>query len=80
MNTSELKLKLFRQIDTLEKSKLEKVYRLLLDWINESDDSEQWNTLSESKRKGLKDALEEMNHSEGTEHQSVMKKYKEKYA
>lgn len=80
MNTSELKLKLFRQIDTLEKSKLEKVYGLFLNLLNSDDDSEQWNTLSESRKQGLLNALEEMNHSEGAEHQSVMEKYKTKYA
>jgi len=78
MNTN--KLKLFRQIDALEDSKLQQVYGLLLNLVNTEDDTEQWNSLSETKRQGLIDALSEMNHSEGIEHQSIIEKYKQKYA
>jgi hypothetical protein len=34
MSSAELKLKLFREIDTLDKSKLERVYGLFVNFIN----------------------------------------------
>jgi len=80
MSTSELKLKLFREIDTLEKSKLEQIYGLVLNFINNDNDTEEWNTLTTTQQKGLLDAIEEMNSSEGIEHKKVMAKYKNKYA
>jgi hypothetical protein len=81
MSTSELKLKLFREIDSLEKSKLEQIYGLVLNFINnDNDDTEEWNTLTITQQKGLLDAIEEMNSSEGIEHKKVMAKYKNKYA
>ena len=80
MNTAELKLKLFREIDTLEKSKLEQVYGLLFNFIHQENDTEEWNSLSKTQQKGLIDAIDEMNSSEGVDHKSIMKKYKAKYA
>jgi len=80
MSTAELKLKLFREIDTLEKSKLEQIYGLVLNFINKDNDTEEWNTLSSAQQKGLLNAIEEMNSSEGIDHKKVMEKYKNKYA
>ncbi len=80
MSTAELKLKLFREIDTLEKSKLEQVYGLFINFIHQKNDTEEWNKLSKTQQKGLIDAIEEMNSSEGIDHAAIMDKYKKKYA
>lgn len=80
MSTAELKLKLFREIDTLEKSKLEQIYGLVLNFINKDNDTEEWNALTTTQQKGLLDAIEEMNSSEGMDHKKVMEKHKNKYA
>jgi hypothetical protein len=80
MSTAELKLKLFREIDTLEKSKLEQIYGLVLNFINKDNDTEEWNNLSPTQQRGLLDAIEELNSSEGIDHKKVMEKYKNKYA
>jgi len=80
MSTAELKLKLFREIDTLEKSKLEQIYGLVHNFINKDNDTEEWNALTSTQQKGLIDAIEEMNSSEGIDHKIVMEKYKNKYA
>lgn len=80
MSTAELKLKLFREIDTLEKSKLEQIYGLVLNFINKDNDTEEWNALSINQQKGLSDAIEEMNSSNGIDHQKVIEKHKSKYA
>jgi len=80
MSTAELKLKLFREIDTLEKSKLEQIYGLVFNFINKDNDTEEWNALTPTQRKGLTDAIEEMNSSEGIDHKIVMEKHTKKYA
>ena len=80
MSTAELKLKLFREIDTLEKSKLEQVYGLLLHFIHKQKDTEEWNSISPEQQKGLLDAMEEMNSSQGIDHSVIMDNYRKKYA
>ncbi len=80
MSSAELILKLFREIDTLEKSKLEQIYGLVLNFINKDNDTEEWNTLTTTQQKGLLDAIEEMNSSVGIDHKKVMGKHKNKYA
>tara|TARA_R110002072_G_scaffold48716_11_gene133207 strand:+ start:6085 stop:6327 length:243 start_codon:yes stop_codon:yes gene_type:complete len=79
MDTSELKLKISRQIETLEKSKLQQVYDLVLKLMKKEPAANQWDDLSKAQQQGLLDAIEEMNISEGVEHQSVIDKYKQKY-
>ncbi|MBX9808069.1 MAG: hypothetical protein K2X95_09770, partial [Flavobacteriaceae bacterium] len=68
----------FREIDTLEKSKLEQIYGLVLNFINKDNDTEEWNTLSTTQQKGLLDAIEELNSTDGIDHKKVMEKYKYK--
>jgi len=82
MNTAELKLKLHREIETLEKSKLEHIYGLVQNLINQDDSTEEWNDLTKTQQKGLLSAIDEMNSSEGMDqdHQKIMDKYKNKYA
>ena len=80
MNTAELKLKLFREIDILDKSKLEQVYGILLNFINTENDNTDWDLLSKNQQKGLVDAIDEMNFSDGINHQYVIEKYKLKHA
>ena len=80
MSTAEIKLKLFREIDTLDKSKLEQVYGLLFNFLNKENDTEEWNSLSQMQQSGLLEAIEELDSSEGIDHQSIMDKFRKKYA
>ena len=80
MNTAELKLKLHLEIETLENSQLEQVYGVVLNFLNQDNDTEEWNALSTTQQKGLLNAIEEMNSWEGIEHKEIMEKYKNKYA
>lgn len=80
MSTAELKLKLFREIDTLEKSKLEQIYGIVLNFINKKNDTEEWNALTSTQQKGIQDAIDEMNISNGLDHNELIEKYTNKYA
>ena len=50
MTVSDLKLKLFRQIDSLEKGKLEEIYGVLLNYINGQKDVSEWDKLSDNQK------------------------------
>jgi hypothetical protein len=79
MTVSDLKLKIFRQIDSLEKNRLEEFYGLLLNYINGKKDISDWEKLTESQKQGLLDAIDELNAGEGSLHKDVIDKFRKKY-
>jgi hypothetical protein len=79
MTTSELKLRLFRQIDSLEKSKLEEVYGVVTNYINGNRDLSEWDKLSDIQKQGIIDAIEEIKEGKGIPNKLVMDKIRKKY-
>jgi len=79
MTTADLKLRLFRQIDTLEKGKLEELYGLVINYINGQKDVSDWDSLSESQKQGIFDGIEEIESGKGIPHNTVISKYRNKY-
>lgn len=53
MDTADLKLNLFRQIDKLDQDKLKEVYGVLLNYINNQDNTEEWDELTKEQQKGI---------------------------
>lgn len=72
MDTADLKLKLFRQIDELDQDKLKEVYGVLLNYINNQDNTEEWDELTKEQQKGIEDAIRQMKNGEGVPHEKVM--------
>jgi hypothetical protein len=80
MTISDLKLKIFRQIDSLEKSRLEEFYGLLLNYVNGKKDISDWDKLSETQKKGILDAIEELDSEKGVSNKDVFDKFRKKYS
>jgi hypothetical protein len=80
MTVSELKLKLFRKIDTLDKSKLEEVYGVLTNYINGKRDISDWDKLSDNQRHGILNAIEEVETGNGIPNNVVLNKFRKKYS
>ena len=80
MTVSDLKLKIFRQIDSLEKSRLEEFYGLLMNYLNSQKDITEWDKLSEAQKKGLFDAIDEIEEGKGKTHKTVIDKFRKKYS
>ena len=80
MTTSELKLRLFRQIDGLEKSKLEEVYGVVTNYLNGQKDISDWDKLSENQRQGILKAVDEIAEGKGIQNNVVLEKYRKKYS
>jgi len=80
MTVSELKLKLFRKIDTLDKSKLEEVYGVLTNYINGQKDISEWDKLSDNQRHGILNAIEEVENGNGIPNQVILNKFRKKYS
>ncbi|MFO7938710.1 MAG: hypothetical protein R6U66_03065 [Bacteroidales bacterium] len=79
MNIAELKLKFFREIDRLDKEKLEEAYGVLLNYINSKDDTDEWCALTSEQKKGIVDSIELLENNQGTAHKGVMDKFRKKY-
>lgn len=79
MTVSELKLKLFRQIDTLDKNRLEELYGVVLNFLNGNKDFGDWDKLTEEQKQGILDALAEIDAGKGIPHEEVMDRVKKKY-
>jgi hypothetical protein len=80
MTVSELKLRLFRQIDTLDRSKLEEVYGVLTNYINGQKDVSEWDKLSDNQRHGILKAAEEIEEGKGISNRVVIDKFRKKYS
>ena len=80
MTVSDLKLRIFRQIDSLEKSKLEEFYGILLNYINGHKDVSDWDKLSANQKKGIFDAIDEIESGKGIPNKSILDKYRKKYS
>ena len=80
MTVSDLKLKIFRQIDSLEKSRLEEFYGLLLNYVNGKKDISDWDKLSETQKQSILDAIDELDSKKGVSNKVVIDKFRKKYS
>lgn len=80
MTVSELKLKLFRKVDSLEKNRLEEVYGLVMNYLNGQKDISDWDKLTEEQKQGIVDAIDEIDSGKGISHDEVMSKIRKKYS
>jgi hypothetical protein len=80
MTTSDLKLRIFRQIDALERSKLEELYGVLINYINGQKDVSDWESLSKSQKLGIFDAMDEFDAGKGIPNEVVLNKFRKKYS
>jgi hypothetical protein len=79
MTVSDLKLKIFRQIDSLEKSRLEEFYGLLMNYVNGKKDISDWDKLSDIQKQGILDAIDELDSKKGVSNKVVIDKFRKKY-
>ncbi len=80
MNTAELKLLIFRKIDSLEKNKLQEIYGVLVNYINGQKDINDWKDLTEEQKQGISDAISEIDSGKGIPHDKVISKFRKKYS
>jgi hypothetical protein len=80
MTVAELKLKIFRQIDSLEKSRLEEFYGVFQNFINGQKDVSDWDKLTKEQQEGILDAMKEIEEGKGISHKLVMANIRKKYS
>jgi hypothetical protein len=80
MNASDLKLKIIREIDSLDKSKLEDFYGVLVNFVNGQKDLSEWEELTNDQRQGILDAVSQVESGEIISHDKIVAKYSNKYS
>jgi len=80
MTISDLKLKIFRQIDSLEKNRLEELYGILTNFMNGQNDINDWGQLTKEQQQGIIDAIDEIDSGKGIPHENVMEDIRKKYS
>ena len=78
MSTAELKLQIFRQIDSLDQKSLEKLHHIVDRLIDPPSNSNDWDELTEQQQQGILDAVEEAEVGYLVSHEEVMKKARTK--
>ena len=77
--SEELKNRIMNQIDSLDESVLEEFYGILTNFIHSKRDINDWESLSENQKKGIIDALTEIEQGRGIPHDQVISDIRQKY-
>ncbi len=78
MNTSELKLQIFRKIDALDKNQLNELSGILSNLVHGQYGVADWNNLSDMEKDGIINSIKELDEGGGILHQTVMKKIRKR--
>jgi hypothetical protein len=72
MNPAEIKIDLFRKLDSLKGSNLIEAYGLLLNHINGSKNLSDWDNLSSEQKNAIKNGLNQLDDKKGRSHTNVI--------
>lgn len=73
-------MKIFRQIDTLEKNRLEELYGVLMNFTNGQKEPGDWEKFTEAEKKGINEAIDEIDSGKGIPNENVMNNIRRKYS
>lgn len=79
MNAAEIKIDLFRRLDSLKGNRLEEAYGMLLNFINGKSDVDDWQDLTSEQQEAIKIGIEQLDRGEGRNHTNVMSDIRKKY-
>lgn len=79
MNAAEIKLDLFRKLDSLKGSRLEEAYGMLLNYINGKSDIDEWQSLTLEQQEAIQMGIEQLDRGEGRNHLDVISNARNKY-
>lgn len=79
MNAAELKIDLFRKLDSLKGNRLEEAYGLLLNFINSKEDVDEWQNLTLEQQAAIRLGIDQLDRGEGRKHNEVMSDFRKRY-
>lgn len=79
MNASDIKIDLFRKLDTLKGSRLEEAYGILLNFINSNNEINEWQNLTQEQKDAIMLGINQLDKGQGKDHKSVMSQMRKRY-
>ncbi|MGB0880642.1 MAG: hypothetical protein ACPGTO_08755 [Polaribacter sp.] len=79
MNASEIKIDLFRKIDSLQDSRLKEVYEIFINFINSKNENDEWENLTKEQQTAINLGIEQLNNGEGRKHNDVISDFRNKF-
>ena len=79
MNTAEIKIDLFRKLDSLKGANLKEAYGLLLNHINGSKNLSDWENLSSEQKNAIKIGITQLDDKKGRSHTNVIKDLRNRF-
>lgn len=77
MGVAELKLDIFRMVDQLPESELQKLYGMIMHLAD--PDATPWDTLSDYEKAAIEKGVAQLNQGQGKPHAEVMDKFRKRY-
>ena len=72
MNTAEIKIDLFRKLDSLKGNSLQEAYGLILNYINSNRPLDEWDNLTPEQQEAIQIGINQLNNGEGRDHRNVI--------
>ena len=79
MNATNLKIKLIKEIDSLDNKNIDELYGIVMNFINGQVESESWESLTEVQKAGIDSGINQLDQDKGISHNMVMEELKKKY-
>lgn len=79
MNAAEMKIELFRKLDSLKGDRLEEAYGVLINYINGKSELDDWQSLSSEQKAAISLGLDQLDKGEGKSHSEVMMSIRNQY-
>jgi hypothetical protein len=79
MNASDIKIDLFRKLDSLKGSRLEEAYGILLNFINSKNEIDEWQNLTQDQKDAIIFGVKQLDEGQGKDHKSVMSQMRKRY-
>lgn len=79
MSTADIKIEIFRKIDSLDSIALQEFYGMMLNFINSKKEIDEWVGVTEDEKKGIEAAIIELESGQGIPHSEVIEKIRNKY-
>ena len=76
MSVANLKIKLIREIDSLDNKNIEKLYGIVMNYINGQVESENWDSLTDIQKAGIESGIYQLDQGKGISHKVVMEELK----
>jgi hypothetical protein len=79
MNAAEIKIDLFRKLDSLKGKRLEEAYGMLINFINSRDEIDEWQNLTAEQQSAIRLGIKQLDEGEGRRHNDILSDFRKRF-